>query len=383
MSEATPTGPLTGDDNRVPATVEARLTALLERLVARPGIHHAMFGVLSGDGARHWSGAAGAAGPDGTPLRPDTPFFIASITKRFIATLVLQAHERGELDLDDPIVTHLPPAVTDGLHVIKGVDHTPAITIRHLLSHTSGLPDYWEKPRGGGTSLFRQLADGNDRSWSFDEMVAMVREEHAPHFPPQDLSADRQRARYSDTGFQLLIAIAEAATGRSFATLLSERILGPLGLDHTWLPDRLDPAGAVAAPSMVYAKDQPRELPGMLVAANDLFSTTADLLRFNQALLAGEPFDRWDTTEVLTERANLLRNMIPIRYGAGTMFFRVGRLNGPGRRPVTLVGHSGVTGTWLFHCPELDVHLAGTIDQVKGARVPFRLMARILRAWHG
>jgi D-alanyl-D-alanine carboxypeptidase len=83
----------------------------------------------------------------------------------------------------------------------------------------------------------------------------------------------------------------------------------------------------------------------------------------------------------LTERVNLLRNAFPLRYGLGTMIFRVGRLNAPGRRPVTLVGHSGSTGTWLFHCPELDVRLAGTVDQATGRTIPFRLMVRMLRAW--
>ena len=383
MPSTPSSGSHTSDGDRVPAALDGRLSALLERLVARPGIHHAQFSVVSGDGVCHWSGAAGAAGPDGTPLRSDTPFFIASVTKRFIATLVLQAHERGELDLDDPIAAHLPAAVTDRLHVVKGVDHTPSITVRHLLTHTSGLPDYWDKPRGGGASLYRQLADGHDRTWGLDEVVRMAREEHTPRFAPQDLTADRQRAHYSDTGFQLLIALVEEVGGRSFAALLGERILAPLGLDHTWLPGRSQPAGAVAAPSLLYARDEPRDLPQTLVASNDLFSTAGDLLRFQQALLAGELFERPGSVAVLTERANLLRNMVPIRYGAGTMIFRVGRLYGPGRRPVTLVGHSGVSGSWLFHCPELDVHLAGTIDQVKGARAPFRLMARLLRAWHG
>lgn len=60
------------------------------------------------------------------------------------------------------------------------------------------------------------------------------------------------------------------------------------------------------------------------------------------------------------------------------------RANRLGRRPATLVGHAGVTGTWLFHCPELDLHLAGSIDQAttRARSAPFRLMARILRARH-
>ncbi len=371
-------------DNRVDEDIDRRLTALLDRTVARRGIHHAMLAVAAGDGTRRWSGAAGPADADGTPLRPDTPFFVASITKRFIATLVLQASERGELALDDRIIDHLPSDVTDGLHVLKGVDHTPAITIRHLLSHTSGLPDYFEKPKGGGPSLFRQLAAGHDVAWTFDDMVRMAREEHTPHFPPQDLAADRQRARYSDTGFQLLIAIVERAAGQPFAALLSERILIPLGLHHTWLPGRSEPAAPTVAPAPVCAKDRPLELPRMLESCNDLFSTTGDLLAFQRALIAGELFEDSATTALLTERSNLLRNMIPNRYGLGTWIFRVSRLAGPGRRPVTLVGHAGVTGTWLYQCPELDLHLAGTIDQTtfSARRAPFQLMARILRAWH-
>lgn len=338
--------------------------------------------LATGDGAQRWSGAAGAAGPDGMALRPDTPFFVASITKRLIATLVLQAHERDELDLDDAVVGHLPRQVTDGLHVLGGVDHTPAITIRHLLSHTSRLPDYWDTPRPG-PSLYQQLAEGHDRSWSLDDVVRRVRDEHTPHFPPQDLTADRQRARYSDTGFQLLIAIVERVTGRPFAALLTERILAPLALDHTWLPGRSQPAEPTAALATIHVKDRPLDLPRMLVSTNDLFSTTGDLVRFQRALLAGDLFARPSTAALLTERANLLRNMVPIRYSLGTMIFRVGRLVGPGRRPVTLVGHSGATDTWLFHCPELDVHLTGTIDQATGRGKPFRFMAALLRAWHG
>jgi D-alanyl-D-alanine carboxypeptidase len=96
-------------------------------------------------------------------MRPDTPFFVASVTKRFVATLVLQAAERGELALDDRMISHLSAELTDGLHVFKGVDYTPEITVHHLITHTAGLPDYWDKPRTG-PSLYAQLKAGDDRS---------------------------------------------------------------------------------------------------------------------------------------------------------------------------------------------------------------------------
>jgi D-alanyl-D-alanine carboxypeptidase len=371
---------ITSSDNTVPADVDDRLRALLDALVARRGIHHANLAVVGGDGERRWSAAAGPAGPDGTPLTPATPFFIASITKRFIVTLVLQAHERGELHLDDAVVDHLPRAITTGLHTRKGTDRTGDITIRHLASHTSGLPDHFEKPREG-PSLYRLLAAGQDRVWDFDDVVQMARVQHRPHFAPADLTTRRQKARYSDTGFQLLIRIVETVTGRSYAELLADRILDPLELEHTWLPGSSAPPAPLAEPSALYARDRPLHLPHMIASSNDLYSTTGDLLRFHRALLAGEPFSDPTTVDLLTERANLLRNAFPLRYGLGTMVFHVNRLNAPGRRPLTLVGHSGATGTWLFHCPELDLHLAGTVDQAKGQRAPFSVMARMLRAW--
>ncbi|MFP3715180.1 serine hydrolase domain-containing protein [Puerhibacterium sp. TATVAM-FAB25] len=359
-----------------PDPVAARLSRVLARFVARRRLHHADVALVDGAGAR-WSAAVGP--DDDGPRQPGAPFFVASVTKRFVVTLVLQAHERGELDLAAPVVRYLPPETTRGLHVLGGVDRTPAITVRHLASHTSGLPDQFEK-RPSGPSLFALLAAGRDAAWTFEDVLRTTREQGA-HFPPQDLDARRQKARYSDTGYQLLIRVLESATGRSFADLLADRVTGPLGLASTWLPGHPPARLAGAAPSPLHVRRRHVELPGMIGSSNDLVSTTDDLLAFQRALLAGELFARPGTTALLTERANRLRNIPVVRYGLGTMTFRVGRLTGAGRRPVTLVGHSGATGTWLFHCPELDLHLAGTVDQAGGQALPFHLMAHLLHAW--
>jgi D-alanyl-D-alanine carboxypeptidase len=372
---------ISGASRNVSTDVEERLARLLDKVVTGRGVQHASIAIASGDGRRYWAGAAGPADRHGTPLRPDTPFFVASITKRFIVTLVLQCHERGELHLDDPISRWLPGPVLDGLHVLGGVDHTGAITVRHLATHTSGLPDYFEK-RKDGSSLFRMLAGGQDLPWTFDDVVRWTKEQHAPHFAPQDLTAPRQKARYSDTGFQLLIRLVEEATGRSFGDLLVARILEPLGLEQTWLPGRTTPLAGDVEMATIFAKDRPLDVPQLVRSSNDLGSSNADLVRFNRALLAGELFHDPATVAILTERRNRLRNAIALRYGTGTMLFGVHRLSAPGPRAMTLAGHSGATGTWLFHCPELDVHLAGTIDQAEGRAQPFRIMVRMLRAWY-
>ncbi|MEV1128408.1 serine hydrolase domain-containing protein [Agromyces sp. NPDC049794] len=366
--------------NNVAADVDAGLTALVQRLSSRPGLHHASLALASGDGQHHWAGGSGPADAGEPEIRPETPFFTASITKRFIITLVLQAHERGELDLDAPIATYLPASVVTGLHVRGGVDRTPAITLRHLASHTSGLPDFFERRRGG-PSLYRQLRTGHDTSWNFEDVIEITREQQRPHFDPQDLAAGTQKARYSDTGFQLLIRTLETVTSTRFAELLAERITRPLGLARTWHPAAEPAEPNLAAPLPLHARHRRTDVAGVIRSSNDLFSTTGDLLAFERALAAGKPFRDADTRLLLTERRNRLRNAPVLRYGLGTMIFRVNRLISPLAGPVSLVGHSGSTGTWLFTCPELDLHLAGTVDQTQAQSIPFRIMATCLRLW--
>lgn len=363
------------------AARRTRLDTAMSRLLARRRISHAVAAVSSMDGSFRWRGAGGEARPDGTPMRPNTPFFAASITKLFIATTVFQLVEEGRFSLATPIVELLPTWTTEQLHVLDGVDHTPAITVRHLLAHTSGLPDFLEDSPPGERSWYRELCRGQDRSWTLDDVLRRNRDELTPRFAPQQLSTDRQRARYSDTGYQLLIRLVEETTGEPFGDELTRRILRPLGLRSTYLPGRTEPLDPTPPPALVYDRRRPLDVPKSLIACHDLVSTVDDLERFMTAWVAGEPFANTSTPDEI--RAHLNRIGYPLRYGLGTMVFPVNRLAGPGRRPATLIGHSGATGSWAFHCPQLDLVLTGTVDQIRGRRVPFAFMAALLRAYHG
>ena len=81
------------------------------------------------------------------------------------------------------LVDLLPAEATEGLHVLEGVDHTQEITLEHLLRHTAGLPDYDTKALRGGRSPEAPLRDGEDVPVPFDEVLRLVHEELAPHFP--------------------------------------------------------------------------------------------------------------------------------------------------------------------------------------------------------
>jgi D-alanyl-D-alanine carboxypeptidase len=364
---------------RVPEVATERLQQLVDRLAAKPKYGHAIVGVEKGDGSFRWTGAAGVANVDGAPMTPETPFFIASVTKLYIATLILQLHEEEQVDLGAPISSYLGAERVAGLHRLGDVDHTPDVTVFHLLSHTAGLNDYLEGKPQGGRSMYHQIADGADLSWDFDDVLAITRDQVRPHFPPQDPTAHRRKGRYSDTGFQLLIAIVEEVTGRSFADALDQRIIRPLDLRQTWLPGKSQPLDPAPKFTDVWSKGKPLEIPQAMGSFNDLYSTADDTLTFLAALMAGDLFDEPRTYRLMEERRN--RVIWPsIYYGLGMMHFKIGRLNAPGRQPLTLVGHTGSTGSWLFHCPELDVLTTGTVDEAKARAFPFRFMPKLLRA---
>jgi D-alanyl-D-alanine carboxypeptidase len=167
-----------------------RLDALLGQMAAPKTIHNALFAVEKMDGSFNWVGAIGDAHPCGALLHTDTPIYIASVTKLFIASTILKLHERNLIDLDQPILAYLPQALIAGLHRMNGVDYTDQITVRHLLGHSSGLPEYLEdKPKGGRTFVDRILEQ--DFAFTIEDILDVVREP-APTLPTATVSRTKK-----------------------------------------------------------------------------------------------------------------------------------------------------------------------------------------------
>jgi D-alanyl-D-alanine carboxypeptidase len=386
-----------------------RLDALLDELSERRGVHGALMLVATGDGHLHWSGARGEAAPGGPPLTPDTPFFTASITKLFIAASILRLVEEGKLGLHDRLIQHLPEERIRGLHIWEGVDQTGQITVEQLLAHASGLPDFIEDYPARGSedprSLVEILVEEGDRDWSLDETVARTRETLKPHFLPQPLGEQRAtrgrggrrwgllarrspRIRYSDTGYQLLMALVAARTGAPFHEALASLVLEPLGLEETWVPGHPRPGIPEKPVATLMAGDEVLALPRFFQALGDVNSTATDLLAFMRALVEGRLFRDPESWRRMThpwrrfshplDRAALRQPSWPIEYGLGVMRFRLPPLLTRFRRLPSVWGHTGSTGTWLFHAPELDLYLVGAVNQVEAGALPYRFVPRIL-----
>jgi len=373
-------------------THSAALEACFARLAAHSGVHHALFAVRSGAGALDWRAARGDARPGGAALTTDTPYFVASIDKLVTATALFVLEERGALDLGGRVGEYLDPTLVHGLHVLRGVDRSDELTLRHLVSHTSGLADYLEdRPKGGRSLIDETLAQG-DLGWTLEEALERVRERLRPHFPPQDVRDPRSRAQYSDTNYLLLKAVLEAVTGTSVADVYRSLVFDPLGMRDTWVVSRDDPqAERTALASTLWAGNTPMEAPVTLQSTFGMFSTLSDQLVLVRGVVEGRAFEGGRATfERMAQpfrrfgqgfdAAALRRPGWPIEYAHGLMRFELPRVLAPIGRPPAVVGHTGSTGTWAFHCPALDIDLVGTVDQVNAGPLPFRSVGRWLRA---
>lgn len=367
--------------------IETRLQEAVEGLAGRPNVPHAVLSAETVDGTFAWSGAAGVADPEGTAPTPSTPFWIASVTKLFTATVVFQLVERGRLVLGESMTAYLPDAVTRGLHRIDGVDRSDAVTLRHLLTHASGLPDYLEdRPRDGGPSLLERVVDQGDVAWTIDDVVEIVRSDLEPHFPPQPLAAGKRRIRYSDTNYQLLIAIVESITGKPLPEVFAEAIYDRIGVSETWHPGTRG-ASDDAAVARVHQGSRPLDVPLAMRSFLDLNSTVGDLTAFLRALVRGHLFDDPATLAAMRSGWTAFPFSLnpaatsltwPIAYGHGMMRMVMPRIFSPFRAVPSMEGHTGVSGSWLFHSPELDVIIAGTVDQMTAGAVPFRFVPKLL-----
>ena len=359
-----------------------------EQFVNNPLVKSAVMGVETLSGDFKWFGAHGPANPGGESLTPDMPVWIASVTKLYIASTILKLSEDGQVDIEKQIGAYLPADLIHGIHhTSDGVDHTDKITVRNLLSHSSGLPDYLEESPEGEESLLDEILDGDDKEFSIEEAMDLLRNHIPAHFPPQPLGRDKKKVRYSDTNYQLLIEIIKTIKEQSLHEAFTEMIYVPLGLKSTFHPGTRSEESAV-----VWSGDQPLNIPKAMRSFGDLNSTVDDMNTFMKALIDGRFFDHQETWQIMQRDFNTFGFSLdptptsptwPIAYGLGIMRFKMPRFFTPFRPIPGVVGHTGVSGSWLFYCQELDLVLSGTVNQVNAAGLPFRFIPRLMadRIW--
>ncbi|GAA2449401.1 serine hydrolase domain-containing protein [Streptomyces mauvecolor] len=302
-----------------PASASARPDSVQQRLdalVRADGLPAALAGVKDREGhTRHYtSGVADVT--TGAKVPVDGQVRIGSNTKTFTAVVVLQLVGEGEVGLDAPVDTYLP-----GLVRGDGIDGR-RITVRQLLQHTSGLPEYGDHL--DDHALQDQYYDPRD--------LLDIALRHKAHFVPG------AKWEYSNTNYLLAGLIVQKVTGRPLAEEMDRRVIKRIGLRHTYFPVPGDRTIREPQPKGYYQDEAGAPLrdftdidPSWGWAAGQLISTNSDVNRFFGALLAGR----------LLPAAQLAQMRTTVPVGAGGAGYGLGLMSRPLSCGGVYWGHGG------------------------------------------
>ncbi|MBV9790477.1 MAG: serine hydrolase [Chloroflexi bacterium] len=352
-----------------PALV-AQLQIVLDEAIARGDSPGAVLSVHI-PGYLPWSGASGIADQsDGRRMQPETLIHASSITKMFTAVIVLQLVEEGKLDLDSPIGTWLP-------------EITPLAgrtTVRHLMSHTSGVFDYLEDSR-----FFVEAYGNPDRVYTPDELVAMV-DQYGAAFEPGTEGA----WKYASTNYVILGMLVEQVTGRPLAEEMRQRIFEPLGLERTVFATT-EEFGTDMAHGYIGASGRSDVSMTFVFATGNIISSADDLAVFIDGLFTGRLLSQESLTAMTTTiYTGGAYDMPELEYGLGIMRANLSVGPGPNGEPrpdnvSTVFGHiGGIAGfrSAVWRVPESQITIAlGQNQAVVDPNVLARDALEVILAW--
>ena len=344
-----------------PEQVDPVQAALDSFLIANPDVLSAigLFQSASGQLSRGASGFLDNSRT--TAVEPGTKFKIGSTTKAFTATIILQLIEEDRVNLDEPVVGYVSP---EWAGILDAVTYGSEITVRHALSHRSGIYDYLASP------LQSALLSEPGRIYTPFEAFRFVLSGPAHFRPGTDF-------HYSNTNFLLLGHIIESLTGQPYAEALEERILSRVGLENTFMYFGADEsqrdgiAHSYETIGGVRFDNLDLSSSGWAWAAGGLISTTGDLVKFLHALGSGRLFTDTATLAAMTHLGD------NTWYGLGV---QIDEYPGVG----WCFGHGGYafgSTAHVRHCPDAGVTFSAFYageNSTKGAQLD--IVERILRA---
>jgi D-alanyl-D-alanine carboxypeptidase len=327
---------------------QASALAVLESAARNPRVGEFLWCVRSDDGT-----------VNATWGDQDRPFFIASATKLMVTAVVAQLADEGALSWDAPLSRYLPDLD------LSGLSRQPDFTVRQVLEHRAGLPDYFEGKRDDGFTTLDRMRSC-DEGWELSDVIGWSRRMSLPA---------TGEALYSDTGFQLIGAVIESVTGASLRSVLDERVCRPVGMASSFLFCAQD---IPAYEGLAVMRDGSSTLHAPMAMASvqadgGMVSTVADGMLFLDAFFGGTLFSR---PTLMSLMSDWHRIFYPFQYGAGVMRFQLPRLFTGLRRVPPFYGHSGASGTVMFRSPDWGLTIVGTVNQVQHRSLPFRIMVK-------
>jgi D-alanyl-D-alanine carboxypeptidase len=309
-----------------------------------------------------WIGASGN-------LESGSPYFYTSVAKLHITAIALKLRVRGKLELDWKISSLLPETLIKHLHLYRNRDFSQDISIRHLLSHTSGLPDYFHYVFPNGESLLDRLKNGIDQEWNFEQVVYWIKKMKPKFFP-----GEKGKVYYSDSNFQLLVPILEKIAGKSLEKLIRELHDQPLGISERY--QYSDPKDRT--PSLFYYEEKPLLIPKAMKsfgADGGMVGTAKSSMTFLKAFFHGQLFPQEYLPE--TQLWNAMGN--GHYYGLGIASYRPGGFNRLVHPSARIIGHAGMSGAFAYYLPERRLFFTGTVNQLQATALPIKLVQKMIK----
>jgi D-alanyl-D-alanine carboxypeptidase len=335
------------------------LNHLVNIMVDNKSIYSVVMKVENSEGNISWKGAAGN-------MQADSRYFIASVTKLYVTAIIMKLTEENKIALSDKISEYLPESYYDNLHVIKGVDHSGEITIYHLITNTSGIPDYFFHKQKNGKTVADELLGGKDEEWPIDRTIELIKK-LKPDFKPGEKSFwpwANEKASYSDSNYQLLGKIIEHITGKSVGDVFQDYIFSELNFRNTYVyHDKEDDS-----PVPFYYGSEQLWLPGYMTSIGPeggIVSTVDEVMVFLKEFFSGRFFPK--------EKINALKRwnfILPppglFLYGVGLEKLWIPWFASPFKHPGDILGFWGQTGSFAFYNPKSDLYFCGATNQING-----------------
>jgi D-alanyl-D-alanine carboxypeptidase len=278
--------------NVIDPALRGNIDRIAAAILEHTGVPSASLAIVK-DGKLAYTHAYGKARLDpAEPATPEMRYSIGSISKQFTAAAILLLQEQGQLTLDDPVGKYVPDLM-DGNEV----------TIREILSHTSGYQDYWPEDYVMTPMLKPESAQQILDTWAKK---------------PLDF-APGTKWQYSNTNFVIAGRIVERVTGRPLMDFLTDRIFRPLGMHSVWNSDETKLTGVDATAYYRHAlgplRVAPKEGRGWMFAAGELAMTAHDLALWDESLIAQTVLKPESYKQMFTETK--LKDGSGTHYGLG------------------------------------------------------------------
>uniref|UniRef100_A0A7V2ZMI9 Class A beta-lactamase-related serine hydrolase n=1 Tax=Ignavibacterium album TaxID=591197 RepID=A0A7V2ZMI9_9BACT len=303
------------------------------------------------------------------PANPKQANHLASVGKLFTATLIGMLHDKGLLDFENKISRYLDVDLMKGLHIYKGIDYSSEITIKHLLTQTSGLNDDF-------FPLLKKMIKDPSLKMTVRDALEWGKVNQKPVAKPG------QRHFYTDTNYYLLGLIIESITQKNFHNAVHEMIFEPLGMENAYINGFSEPKiKSDYPPADIYLYNinfiSNKNVAQLDYAGGGVVAPLSEYLIFMKALVNHKLVKQETLSRMIDDDVNMGFPVLGFRYGYSVWKPKPIPLLMPER--FYCWGCVGATGAFMFYHPQTESYIIGTFNDLsyKSKALRFMLMKAI------